>query len=135
MKKKIVLSTAAAFLISGVLGPPSPDPFSSLVLGVEAAFLCAIPLLILSRLNVMKSASKSVHTLVCVLVCMVAVLSAECFLLMMVVKHRHEVDSHALVLNQDRRVASTGLSTAEERSLPLTHVPGYRPQPGKKRTE
>jgi len=62
MTKQIVISTVAAFLISGVLGVPSPDPLTTLVLGLEAAFLCAVPLLVLSRLNLMRLASTSVHT-------------------------------------------------------------------------
>ncbi len=100
MTNKIVISTIAAFFISGVLGTPSPDPLSMLVLGTGAALLCAIPLLILSKLSVMKSASKSMHTLICVLVCLVAVLSVLYFSLAMTLKYRHEADSRALVLSQ-----------------------------------
>jgi hypothetical protein len=79
LRMKIVVSTAVAFL-SGFVLTPSPDPFSALVLGIPAAFLCAVSLLILSRLRFMKSSSKSVQTQVCVLVCLVSVLSVACLL-------------------------------------------------------
>jgi hypothetical protein len=79
LRTKIAMSTAVAFLSSFVL-TPSPDPFSSLVFGTPAAFLCGVSLLILSRFNFLKSSSKSVQILVCVLVCMVSVLSVACLL-------------------------------------------------------
>ena len=114
MAKRIPISTIAAFLIGGVLVAPSPDPISMLVLGVGAAFLCAIPLLVLSRFSFMKSASTSVHTLVCVLVCMVAVLSVMCFTLAMLVRHRQEVDGRALVSSQPQDVALAVAPSADE---------------------
>jgi hypothetical protein len=79
LRTKIALSTAVVFLSSFVF-TPSPDPFSSLVFGTPAAFLCGVSLLILSRFSFMKSSSKSVQTLVCVLVCMVSVLAVACLL-------------------------------------------------------
>ena len=79
LRMKIVMSTAVAFL-SGFVFTPSPDPFSALVFGMPAALLCGVSLLILSRSSFMKSSSKSVQTLVCVLVCIVSVLSVACLL-------------------------------------------------------
>ncbi len=69
--KKITISTAVAFVSSAVY-VPAPDPLSYFVLGAMAAFLCGVPLLILSRFQFMKSASSRVQTLVCVLVYLVA---------------------------------------------------------------
>ena len=80
LRMKIIISTAVAFL-SGFVVTPSPDPFSALVFGIPAAFLCGVSLLILSGFSFMKSSSKSVQTLVCVLVCIVSVLSVACLLL------------------------------------------------------
>ncbi len=85
MKKKIAISTVVACFVVALLCAPSPDPFSMLVLGGAAAFFCAVPLLIFARFAFMRTASKPVHTLVCVLVCLVAILSVECFLLTQVV--------------------------------------------------
>jgi hypothetical protein len=79
LRMKIVMSAAVVYLSSFVF-TPSPDPFSSLVFGTPAAFLCAVSLLILSRFNFLKSSSKSVQTLVCVLVCLVSVLAVACLL-------------------------------------------------------
>jgi hypothetical protein len=73
MTTKIVISTIAAFILGPLLFAP-PDPLSMLVLGGAAAFLCAVPLLVLARFSFVKSASTSVHTLLCILVCLVAVL-------------------------------------------------------------
>ena len=47
--------------------------------GAMAAFLCAVPLLILARFTFLRTASKPVHTLVCSLVCLVAILSLMCY--------------------------------------------------------
>jgi len=55
-----------------------------------AAFLCALPLLILARFGFVKSASKAMHTLTCVLVGMVALLSLECYVLNVAVVHQTE---------------------------------------------
>jgi predicted PurR-regulated permease PerM len=76
MKRKIVISTVAAFLVGFFLLTP-PDLISQLVCGVLAAFLCGVPLAVLGRFAFLKSASASVHTLVCVLVCLIAVLSTQ----------------------------------------------------------
>jgi len=77
MRRKIVISIAAAFLISGaLLGPP--DVLSQAVLGIEGAVLCAIPLLILSRYEFVKSSSKQIQTLICVLVCTISILMVTC---------------------------------------------------------
>jgi len=86
MKKKIVISTIVAFCIGGALAPP--DTVAQLANGLLAALLCAVPLLILARCGFVKTASKSVHTLVCVLVCMVAVLAFACYMLTLVVSSR-----------------------------------------------
>ncbi len=76
MRRKIIISTAVSFYIWGLLGPP--DHISQVVFGIMGAILCAIPLLILSRCEFVKSASKPVHTLVCVLVCMISILTVTC---------------------------------------------------------
>jgi predicted PurR-regulated permease PerM len=112
MTKKIAISTAAAVLVSFALCP-APDPLSALVLGGMGAFLCAIPLLILARLAFVKSASKSVHTLVCVLVCLVAILSVACYVLTVKIKNQHgSINDQASVSNQIRHVASTTRSSS-----------------------
>lgn len=67
---------------------PSPDPFTVLFNCAAAAFLCAVPLLILARFEFLKSASRPVHTLVCVLVCLAVILPVECFSLASVIAHR-----------------------------------------------
>jgi hypothetical protein len=79
LRMKIALSTAVAFL-SSVVFTPSPDPFSGVVFGTPAAFLCGVSLLILFRFSFLKSSSQPVQTLVCVLVCLVSVLSVACLL-------------------------------------------------------
>ena len=110
MTKKIVISTVAAVLVSFVLCPV-PDPLSVLVLGGMGAFLCAIPLLILARLAFVKSASKSVHTLICVLVCLVAILSVACYVLTAKIKdQRGSINDQASLSNQIRHVALTARS-------------------------
>jgi hypothetical protein len=76
MKRKIVISTVAAFLVGFFL--PAPFDFiSQLFCGVLAAFLCGVPLAVLGRFAFLKSASAPVHTLVCVLVWLIAVLSIQ----------------------------------------------------------
>ena len=72
MKKKIVISTIIAFLISCVLCPP--DAISQLTLGVISAFLCCAALLILARFQFAKSSPNSMHIVVCTLVCIVSVM-------------------------------------------------------------
>ncbi len=81
LRKKIAISTAGAFVSSAVY-VPSPDPLSFLILGTMAAFLCGVPLLILSRFQFMKSASSRVQTLVCVLVYLVTMLATLGFVLL-----------------------------------------------------
>jgi amino acid permease len=81
LRKKITISTAVAFLSSAIYAPP--DPLSILVLGTMAAFLCSVPLLILSRFQFMKSASSRVQTLVCVLVYLVAMLATLGYVLLL----------------------------------------------------
>jgi len=71
MRDKIIISTVASFCIISFLSPP--DAVTQLTLGYAGAFLCAVTLLILARCNFMKSSSKYLQTLVCVLVCMVSV--------------------------------------------------------------
>jgi len=75
MKIKIVISTIVAFLISFMLSPP--DLVSQLTLGFVSALLCCIPLLIFAQCNFMKSSPNTMHTLVCILVCMVSFLSVH----------------------------------------------------------
>lgn len=65
MTKKIVISAVTAILVSQALCP-SGDPFAVLALGGMGAFLCVVPLSMLSRLAFVRSASKSIHTLVCI---------------------------------------------------------------------
>jgi integral membrane sensor domain MASE1 len=83
MKTRIIISTLAAFIVAGVLLSP-PDPFSLLVNGALTAILCFIPLFILSRFRFVESAAGSVQTLVCVLVCMLALSVFLC----LVMSHR-----------------------------------------------
>jgi hypothetical protein len=73
MKGKVVIATIAAFLISG-WGLSGPDPFTAIVLGFAAAILCCVPLLILAGRKFVQRSPNAMQTLVCVLVCMVAVL-------------------------------------------------------------
>ena len=79
MKKKIIISTIVAHCICYFLGPP--DMISQLVNGLTAALICAVPLQILARCGFVKASSRSVHTLLCVLVCMISVLSVACYIL------------------------------------------------------
>ena len=79
MTRKIVISAAVAFCIGFMLAPP--DLISMIISGVLAALLCVLPLLILARFRFVRSASKAIHTLVCVLVCAIALLSLECYML------------------------------------------------------
>ncbi len=77
---KILIATIIAWW-SGYILAPGLDPLSALVGGGIAAFLCAVPLLILGRFAFMKNAAKPVHTLVCSLVCLVAILFLMCYML------------------------------------------------------
>ncbi len=78
MKERIVIAIIIAFVAGPQLAYPGPDPLNFLVGGSEAALLCAVPLLILARLAFMRTASKSVQTLVCGLICVVAILLLTC---------------------------------------------------------
>ena len=80
MGKRIAISTAVTFLVASLLLTPSADPFSALTIGLVAALLCGIPLLVLARFPFMKSASPSVHMLVAALVCLLASLLARLLL-------------------------------------------------------
>lgn len=73
MNIKIIISTVIVYLVGSFFAPF--DPLSSLVFGIESVFLCCISLLILSRQKFIKTSSNSIHTLVCVLVCIISVLS------------------------------------------------------------
>jgi hypothetical protein len=73
MNIKIIISAVIVYLVGSFLA--RFDPLSSLVYGIESVFLCCITLLILSRRKFVKSSSNSIHTLVCVLVCIISVLS------------------------------------------------------------
>lgn len=81
MTTRIIITTAVAFAIAinPLIGPR--DVFSQLLSGVIIVFLCFVPLFVLSRFHFMKSAAGSVQTLVCVLICMLALLSLMCFVM------------------------------------------------------
>ena len=72
MRDKVMISTVVAFCISTWLSPP--DAVAALVFGFGSAFLCGAALLILARSNFMKSSSRSMQALVCILVCILSVL-------------------------------------------------------------
>jgi len=76
IRAKIGVSAFVAFFIILLWSPP--DRITQFTLGGLAALLCAVPLLILTRLRFMKSASPAVHTLVATLLCMLAVLFVVC---------------------------------------------------------
>ncbi len=86
LRRKIVLSAGVAYL-AVVLLTLSPDPLTGLVPGTAAAFLCGIPLLILARSRFLKAASDPIHSLVCALVCLTAVLLVMCLLLFQRITH------------------------------------------------
>jgi Na+(H+)/acetate symporter ActP len=74
---KIIISTGVASFI-GFVAAPGGDPLSAIASGFIVAFLSFVPLLILSRYQFMKSSTGSVQTLVCVLVCMLALSVLAC---------------------------------------------------------
>ena len=76
MKQKIIISTIIAYIISFMLGPP--DLISQFTFGFESAFLCFVLLLILDRRKFVKLSHNSMHTLVCILVCIISILSVHC---------------------------------------------------------
>lgn len=75
---KILVSAGVAFFSGTLL--PSPDLVSQISTGGMMVFLCGVSLAILARFAFMKSASRSMQTLVCALVCLVAVLFTLCLL-------------------------------------------------------
>lgn len=79
MTKKIVASAVISYFAISLLNPP--DIVAQTILGIAGALLCAVPLAILARFGFMKESSGSVHTLVCIVVCMIAVLSVQCYML------------------------------------------------------
>jgi hypothetical protein len=109
-----VIATIIAWFIGGFVLSPTPDPFSALVDGGIGAFLCAVPLLILGRFAFVKTAAKPVHTLVCSLVCLVAVLSLMCYTLTLRVRYQQRrIDEQAKMSQQASRVAATDLASIE----------------------
>lgn len=78
LSAKILVSTGVAFFSGSLL--PTPDPLSCIMAGGMMALLCGVSLAILTRFAFMKSASRSMQTLVCALVCLAAVLSMLCLL-------------------------------------------------------
>jgi hypothetical protein len=85
MTEKIAASAAVALVAGYMLSPP--DPLRAIVFGGAAAILCAIPLLVLARFEFLKAASRPIHTLICVLVCLIAILSLACFVLASRIAH------------------------------------------------
>lgn len=109
MTKKIAITAIVAYCIGFMLGPP--DLITMFLNGLIAAFLCALPLLILARFGFVKSASRAMHTLTCVLVGMVALLSLECYVLNVAVAHQTEPSQEPTTTSsspttQSRQVAS-----------------------------
>ena len=89
MTKKIIIATVTAYVVGCLLGPP--DMISQLTLGMMTAVICAVPLLVLVRFAFVKSASPPMHTLVCVLVCMLSVLLVFCHILVgRIMSHQRE---------------------------------------------
>jgi len=80
MKGKIVIATVAAFFVSGWL-LTGPDPFTAIVLGFAAAVLCFVPLVILAGRKFVQKSPRAMQTLVCALVCIVAILLLHYILL------------------------------------------------------
>ncbi len=88
MTGKLLACSAVVFVLASVLAPP--DMISQLTLGVMAALLCAIPLWFLAQCRFIKSASPDVHTVICILMVLVAVLSVHCYQLRMSVRGRNQ---------------------------------------------
>jgi hypothetical protein len=107
MGRKIVISTVVAFVIAFLLLTPSPDPLSAIVIGCATAFVCVVPLLVLARFPFVKSASPSVHTLVAVLVCILAVLLVACLMFMQRISHLRQKNAEAAGLPQPTVVSAT----------------------------
>jgi hypothetical protein len=79
MKGKIVISVVVTFVIAGLFAPP--DLVAQWMNGALGAALCGVLLLILSRLRSVKSASPAVHTLVCAVACLIAILSVAYYVM------------------------------------------------------
>lgn len=91
MTRRMVASTVVAWFVGFAFG--TGDPFTALVFGFIAAILCFVPLFVLSRRRFVKSAAGSVQTLICVLVCMIAVSVVTCTAMAGMIAHlRNEVD-------------------------------------------
>lgn len=85
LSRKIFIAAVVAYAIGLLFSPP--DMISQMTSGVMTAMLCLIPLLILARRTFFKNASKPMHTLVCILICMVSVLSMFCHMLVVKIAH------------------------------------------------
>lgn len=95
LRRKIAMSAAAAYAATVVL-TPSPDPYSALVAGAPAAaVLCGVSLLILSRLRFVRSASKPMQTLICVLVCLISALAMSSWWAAQAVVTLHDALAHS----------------------------------------
>lgn len=79
MRRKIIISVAVAFVVGGLAGPP--DMISQAILALGAALLCGVPLLILTRLDSVRSSPRLIHTLLCVLICLLSLSVIACYLL------------------------------------------------------
>ncbi len=77
MTARLLASSAVVFVVASVLAPP--DLISQLMLGVGTSLICAVPLWFLAQCRFVKVSSPAVHTLICILVSLVAVLSAHCY--------------------------------------------------------
>ena len=117
---KIIITIGAAFFVGALLGPP--DTLSQLMLGAEAALLCVIPLLILGRCKFVRGSSESMRTLVCVLVCLLAIVSAQFHLcLHRIVRLERERHGRADSSRQTS-IVSPPEQAQEENGLRLSHV-------------
>ena len=87
MTWRLMACSGAVFVVASVLAPP--DVITQLTLGFGAVLFCAVPLWLLARCGFVKSASPPVHTLICVLVALVAVLSVHCYQLRMSVRGKN----------------------------------------------
>ena len=88
MTWRLMACSGVVFLVASVLAPP--DVVTQLTLGVGAVLLCAVPLWFLTRCGFVQSASPAVHTLLCVLVALVAVLTVHCYQLRMSVRSKNQ---------------------------------------------
>jgi hypothetical protein len=79
MTRKTTITAVVAFFAVYPLAPA--DIVSQLILGSMAALVCAATLLILARFAFVKSASRPMQTLTCVLVCLIGLLSLTCYVL------------------------------------------------------